>query len=223
VKLERKTEPLVSNVKPDPTTEEAIAPFDLDMSEPTKFYPYKMPELPKDYNIGLIVGSSGSGKSLLMNELNELDRIVIGNTYNPFYAIAGHFESAEDAREKLYAVGLNSIPKWRLPITALSNGEQHRAYIARNLYDGATVDEFTSTIDRDVAISLSVSVGRYLRAKNIKQVVFATCHRDIVAPLRPDWIIDTDAGEFKVADTSPPRWWAEMTGEKQGSIHIAWN
>ena len=220
MKLERKSEPLVYTVLDDPITPVAIAPFDLTMDEPTKFYPYVLPELPEDYNVGLIVGSSGSGKSLLLQEF--VGSQYVGGAYHPFHTIVSHFNTPEEAAEKMYAVGLNSVPKWKLPITALSTGEQHRAHVAKHLFDTGVIDEFTSTIDRDVAISLSVSVSRYIRAKNIKQMVFATCHRDIVAPLRPDWIIDTDAGEFIVNESKSPEWWADMVGPKQGTIHLEW-
>jgi hypothetical protein len=212
--------PLEYTVKDDPITPEAIAPFDLTMDEPTNFYPYLLPALPEDYNIGLIVGSSGSGKSLLLKNFPCYG--IVGNAYNPFYSIVAHFHSAQEASEKMHAVGLNSVPKWKLPITALSNGEQHRAHVAHHLFDNAVIDEFTSTIDRDVAISLSVSVSRYLRAKDIKRVVFATCHRDIIKPLSPDWIIDTDAEEFTTSDRSRVLWWADMAGENKGKIHIEW-
>jgi ABC-type ATPase with predicted acetyltransferase domain len=221
MKLSRQETPLVVNVKEDPITPEAIAPFDLTMDDPVEFYPFVLPALPEDYNIGLIVGSSGSGKSLLAKEF--IGSQYIGGAYHPFHTIVAHFDTAEEAREKMYAVGLNSVPKWRLPFTALSTGEQHRAHVAKHLHDDGLVDEFTSTIDRDVAISLSVSVGRYIRAKGIKRMVFVTCHRDIIEPLRPDWIIDTDAEDLITHETTPPIWWGDMAGEKQGTIHLQWN
>lgn len=219
-KLERSTIPLVSPIDHDEITAEAIAPFDLMMDDATVFYQYLLPELPRDYNIGVIVGSSGSGKSLLLNKINASAKIT---HFSKSHSIASHFGSAQDAQERLYAVGLNSVPKWKLPFQSLSNGEQHRVYIAVNLHSSATIDEFTSVVDRNVAKSLSMAVSRYIRQNDIKRVVFATPHRDVIPFLKPDWIIDTDAGEFITnnPEENVGRWWSEyIKGDYAvGTIH----
>lgn len=223
MKLERSDVPLVSHIERDAVTMEAIAPFDLNMDEETKFFPYKLPAISRDYNIALIVGSSGSGKSLLTKEFVTARHT--DETFSPVKSIAAHFESAAVARDRLHAVGMNSIPKWRLPYNSLSCGEQHRVSIARNLHDDAVIDEFTSVVDRNVARSLSTAVARYIRKHQLKRVIFASCHRDIVPFLKPDWIIDTDAGEF--IDVGPEekvgRWWSEyVNGDYAvGTIHYS--
>jgi energy-coupling factor transporter ATP-binding protein EcfA2 len=111
-------------------------------------------------------------------------------------AIASHFESAEDAVERLSAAGLMSVPEWAKPFQALSNGQQFRAGLARSLHNGAVLDEFTSVVDRNVAKAASTSMARYVRRNGLKQITIATCHRDVLEFLEPDWVIDTDRGEW---------------------------
>jgi GNAT superfamily N-acetyltransferase len=146
---------------------------------------------PSDFGIGVIVGPSGSGKSTLLRKFGaarlhgwETDRAVVS-----------HFPGDGEAR--LSGVGLNSIPSWLKPYHVLSTGERFRADMARALADGAVVDEFTSTVDRQTAASCSRAVSRFIRDRNLRQVVFATCHYDVLDWLEPDWVFDTQTGAFR--------------------------
>jgi GNAT superfamily N-acetyltransferase/ABC-type lipoprotein export system ATPase subunit len=178
----------------DEITEELIKPFDYNSDGTEQFYPYLPPvELPKDFGIGVIVGASGTGKSKLLSQFGTPQE---GPIWEENKSIASHFQSPVEANEKLSASGLMSIPEWVKPYNVLSNGQQFRADLARSLHDGALIDEFTSVIDRNVAKAASTSMARYVRKNNIKGVVLATCHRDILEYLEPDWIIDTDRGEW---------------------------
>lgn len=76
----------------------------------------------------------------------------------------------------------------------LSTGERFRADLARRLVDSAVIDEFTSVVDRNVAKSCSYATSRYVRKEGLKNIVFATCHYDIVEWLQPDWVFDTTVG-----------------------------
>jgi GNAT superfamily N-acetyltransferase len=58
------------------------------------------------------------------------------------------------------------------------------------------IDEFTSVVDRNVAKSCANSIRRYVDQKNIKGLVFASCHYDIIEWLRPDWVFDTSSGRL---------------------------
>jgi hypothetical protein len=58
------------------------------------------------------------------------------------------------------------------------------------------IDEFTSVVDRSVAKSCSSAIHRYIKKHNLKSVVFASCHYDIIDWLRPDWVFDTLTGEY---------------------------
>ena len=83
-------------------------------------------------------------------------------------SIASHFESYDEAVERFGAVGLNSIPTWLKPYNVLSNGEKFRADMSRKLKDHAVIDEFTSVVNRECAISCSISISKYINKKHLK-------------------------------------------------------
>lgn len=191
--LERSDVPLTSTVEMDELTAELIRPFDYNGDGIESFYPYLVPkDLPTDFGIGVIVGASGTGKSTLLKSFGQpsTPRWTIDKS------IASHFESPVDANERLSASGLMSIPDWVKPYSALSNGQQFRADLSRQLVDGAVVDEYTSVVDRNVAKAASSGLARYARKNGVRRIVLATVHRDILEYLEPDWIIDTDRGEW---------------------------
>jgi GNAT superfamily N-acetyltransferase len=191
-KLERSETALTSKVEIDELTAELIKPFDYQSDGTTSFFPYLLPEdMPKDFGIGVIVGASGTGKSTFLKSFGEPEKPIWGEG-----SIASHFVNPVDANEKLSASGLMSVPEWVKPYQVLSNGQQFRANLARSLHDGAVIDEFTSVIDRNVAKAASTAMARYVRKNNVKGIVLATVHRDILEYLEPDWVIDTDRGEW---------------------------
>jgi ABC-type lipoprotein export system ATPase subunit/GNAT superfamily N-acetyltransferase len=151
--------------------------------------PVTIPDLPRD-GIVLIVGTSGSGKSTILRGLGEHvhPKIEFYNT------VIENFSSPERGEELLLACGLRSIPAWfRTPHT-LSNGEHHRFEMAMALDQGINiVDEFTSVVDRDTAKSLALSMRKYYdRSGTTDPLYIASCHRDIIDWLDPDWVYDTD-------------------------------
>ena len=194
--LERSDVPLLSKVDVDELTANLVVPFDYDINHGvSEFYPFLIPDsLPKDFNIGVIVGASGTGKSTLLKSFG----VPVFPEWNVDASIASHFDSAEDALEKLSAAGLMSVPDWVKPYSVLSTGQRFRADLARSLKKGALIDEFTSVVDRNVAKSASNGFARFVRSREVTGVVLATCHRDILDFLEPDWIIDTDLGMFTI-------------------------
>lgn len=177
-------------VKPDEFTQAASTAFDYKFEGESKFEGWEKPTIPSNFSIGLILGPSGSGKSLLLKMFGQEKEIV----WNPEKAVVSHFSTPSDAIDRLMAVGLNSIPSWCRPFHVLSNGEQFRAGLARKLENGAIVDEFTSVIDRNVAKAASVAMRRYVDRTGLKNIVLASCHYDILEWLRPDWYFDTVDG-----------------------------
>jgi len=192
MKLEKEEKALSVPINSDIFVKAAAKSFDCANNGISKFYPWKKPDTPKDFNIGVIVGSSGSGKSTLINRFGKEEE----PKWHLDNAIVSHFDSPDEAINLLTAVGLNSIPSWYKPYRVLSNGEKFRADLARKVKDGAVIDEFTSVVDRNVAKAASVALTRYIKKNNIKNVVLSTCHRDILEWLEPDWVIDTDLGEY---------------------------
>jgi ABC-type lipoprotein export system ATPase subunit/GNAT superfamily N-acetyltransferase len=153
--------------------------------------PVTIPDLPQE-GIVLIVGTSGSGKSTILRSLGEHTQPKI-EFYN---TVIENFSTPERGEELLLACGLRSIPSWfRTPHT-LSNGEHHRFEMALALDQGVQcIDEFTSVVDRDTAKALAYSIRKYFDI-NPGVLYIASCHRDIVDWLDPDYIYDTDMQEL---------------------------
>ena len=166
--------------------------FEIDFSGVSSFTAPDMAPIPKGFGLGLIVGPSGSGKSTLLEQF--------GTEEVPYWArnraIASHFNSIEDAQNRLSAVGFGSVPSWLRPFEVLSTGEKFRANLARTLSDNAVIDEFTSVVDRTVAKSCANAVNRYIRKEGLRGLIFASCHYDIIEWLQPDWVFDTATGAY---------------------------
>lgn len=165
--------------------EEIRAKYDI---KDYKESPVIIPNLPTD-GIVLIVGTSGSGKSTILNTLGNRRA-----QFNPETTVIENFSTPERGEELLLACGLRTIPAWFRSPSTLSNGEYHRFEMALCLDQGiTTIDEFTSVVDRDTAKSLAYSVKKYYdRQSSEKPLYIASCHRDIVEWLDPDWVYDTD-------------------------------
>jgi len=141
-------------------------------------------------NIGIIYGSSGSGKSTVLKMFGDEKQ----HSFDKEKTLISNFDfmPPEDATQLLAAVGLASVPAWVRQYRLLSNGEQYRANLAMSLARHKdedkilVVDEYTSVVDRNTAKSMSNALQKYIRRKNIK-VVFASCHDDVIDWLQPDW------------------------------------
>lgn len=190
---------LICKVIPDKFTDKVSEAFDYNFTGETKFTLPKFNNIPNrnSYNIGIIVGSSGSGKTQLLKKYfgNPIDI-----TWRKDKAIVSHFSNVDIALEKLFAVGLASIPTLCKPYHVLSSGEKHRADMARMLYKNAVIDEYTSVVNRETAMSMSVAISKYIKRKNITGIVFASCHKDILNWLEPDWVFNTDLSSFNIND-----------------------
>ena len=192
-KLERRKNPLVSSVDKDEFILASETAFDCIFDGTSKFYPWEVPsKIPNQFKIGLIVGSSGSGKSTMLKEFGVEETPIWDNNK----AIISHFENPDDGINKLSSVGFNSIPSWYKPYNVLSNGEKFRADLARKIKHGAVIDEYTSVVDRTVAKSATVALSRYIKNNDIHNVILSTCHHDIINWLEPDWVLDMDSGEL---------------------------
>jgi len=192
-KLVRDTTPLTSTVERDEFISASEKAFDCAFDGTSKFYPWLVPaNIPKKFKLGVIVGSSGSGKSTLLKHFG-IEEVPVWNSDK---SIVSHFESPDDAINKLGSVGLNTVPSWYKPYHVLSNGEKFRADLARKLKSGAVIDEFTSVVDRIVAKAASISLSRHIKSNDLENVVISTCHSDILEWLEPDWVINTDTGEL---------------------------
>lgn len=159
-------------------------------------------KLPDQWNIGLIVGNSGTGKTSIakkcfgeFSSCNWNNEAIIENFDNKL--------SMSQITEALGSVGFNSVSYWLKPFNVLSNGEKQRVELARLCTEKELIvfDEFSSLVDRDVAKSMANSVQKMIR-KNNKKFVAVTCHKDLNEWLQPDWVYDTDLKEFFVLGKS---------------------
>lgn len=173
--------------------------FDLSLSSASVVdipYNFNIDEI-KDWNIGVICGSSGSGKSTILRHIcgGDIKQAHFDNSKS----VISNFTrmNAEDASKLLSSIGLASVPTWLRPYNCLSNGEKYRAELAKIISESEEeiifVDEYTSVVDRNVAMSMSNALQKYIRKTN-KKIVVATCHYDIFEWLRPDWIYDLNKG-----------------------------
>lgn len=146
--------------------------------------------LPNQWNIGVIYGGSGTGKSTLLKTFGK----IVSPKFDSEKPLISNFDftTPENAANILSSMGLASVPSWLRPFHTLSNGEQDRARMAYLIgraqqNEIVLVDEFTSVVDRDVACAMSNSIRRYVARTN-KRIILASCHFDIMDWLQPDWI-----------------------------------
>ena len=153
----------------------------------------------KDWNIGLIVGRSGTGKTTIAKEVfpksfsephiyrsgSIIDEMPEGKSY-------------KEITKTFTSVGFSSPPSWLKPYHVLSNGEKMRvdlAYAIMSDADPILFDEFTSVVDRDIAKICSYAISKSVR-KMGKKFIAVSCHDDIIDWLEPDWVYDTNSQSY---------------------------
>lgn len=175
--------------------------FDVSIAEKLSHeWSVTLPLDAQPWDIGLIVGSSGSGKSTIAKHfwLEQMSKQFSWDDR----AIVDQFEeiSIETIIDVFSSIGFNTIPSWLKPFRVLSNGEQFRAMLARRLLSKdklLVVDEYTSVVDRQVAKITSHAIQKQIRKHKEKQFIAVSCHYDIIDWLQPDWVYDVNAADFK--------------------------
>ena len=170
-----------------------IADFDLKPEHSNEHFVGAI-DVPSEWKIGLICGSSGTGKTTIGKHLFG-DIFVTGFDYNSKSVVDDMPKSVSTSEiEKAFSsVGFSSVPSWLKPYSVLSNGEKMRCDLARAFLsmDMIAFDEFTSVVDRKVAESLCIATRKFLSSNN-KKFIAISCHKDIIEWLQPDWCFDTD-------------------------------
>lgn len=160
---------------------------------------FEVPVDADDWQVGVVVGPSGTGKTSIGKEL--VARGFAWGEHNwssgkPILEeIPGTFDQATAA---LASVGLGTVPAWLRPFEVLSNGERFRAALARVLAekrDAVVIDEFTSVVDRQIAQIGAMAFAKAWRRTGGRAVLL-TCHYDILEWVNPDWILNTETGEL---------------------------
>ncbi len=178
------------------------ASFDLDKTHLKKEFDIDIPIEKIDWNIGVICGGSGTGKSTLIKH-------VFPNAYI-FSEASMHWNSdcfiddfktdisVKEITALLNKVGFSIPHDWIKPYSVLSTGQKMRVCLCRSLLenDGIIIfDEFTSVIDRKIAKICCIAVSKFVK-RDKKKLIVVSCHKDILDWLEQDWVYDTDTFSF---------------------------
>ncbi len=170
-------------------------------------------DLSGDWNIGVVVGASGSGKTSIGKQIFGENKIVnLSEGWSADKPIVDDIAPSGDFNTvtgMLASVGLGDVPAWLRPFRVLSNGEQFRAGLARLICEKpeeVVVDEFTSVIDRQIAKIGAQAFQKAWRRENPSgKVVLLTPHYDILDWVQPDWVIDTNKKTFERVHLRRPK------------------
>jgi ABC-type ATPase with predicted acetyltransferase domain len=147
-----------------------------------------------------ITGQSGSGKSLLLRDLERqmgergmsvmnLDNVVLQPDL-PLIDQIG--KNTNDALRLLSIAGLNDAYLFIRKPGELSDGQRYRFRLAKAIESEADVwvaDEFMAVLDRTAAKVIAYSIQKTAR-KLGTTVIVATTHTDMVKDLSPNLYID---------------------------------
>ena len=176
-----------------------IGKFDLQSETITEHFKGNL-DIENDWQVGLIVGKSGTGKTTIAKQL-------FPNSYITSYEYTKETIlddmpkecSVDEITKAFNSVGFSSPPSWLKPYSVLSNGQKMRVDLARAILEDNELfvfDEFTSVVDRNVAKIGSYAIQKAVR-KTDKQFIAVGCHYDVEDWLMPDWVFNTDTMTFQ--------------------------
>ncbi len=151
-------------------------------------------------DIVCITGPSGSGKSVLLGELERSipagDRVNLDDIELPAdRTVIDCFDSdLVTSLRTLTAAGLGGVFGLLNRPRLLSDGQKYRFRLARALAMARPfvfADEFCSELDRITAATVAFNAARFVRRAKITLIV-ATSHDDILMDLSPDAIVVKD-------------------------------
>lgn len=196
-----------------------MSDFDVKKNHTVEHFVGKV-EIPDDWQIGVIVGASGTGKTTIAKELFGQDLYTtLEYSHKSVIDDMPKDVSVDDIEKMFYAVGFGSVPSWLKPYSVLSNGEKMRVDMARALLekDFVVFDEYTSVVDRNVAQVSSLAISKAIRNSN-KKFIAVTCHYDVLEWLQPDWVFNTDTMQTSFLSAHAPTkdFKSENVGVKNG-------
>lgn len=176
--------------------------FDLQSNQIQERFTGRI-NLPESWQIGLIVGKSGTGKSTIAKQLFP-DAYITNFEYSAETILDDMPEgkSVDEIVKTFNAVGFSSPPSWLKPYSVLSNGEKMRVDLAQAILSESEMvvfDEFTSVVDRQVAQVGSFAIQKAIRQTQ-KKFIAVTCPFDVEDWLLPDWIFETDTMTFRQSE-----------------------
>ena len=201
---------LKHNILNDKYTQYIYDAFDIQNKENSNVtINANLERLPKEWNIGVVYGGSGSGKTTILKNFFKKEMNTYSFDYNKSLISNFDWLEPQEATFLLSSMGLSSVPTWLRPFHTLSNGEQYRASLAYMVGKASTeeiilIDEYTSVVDRDVAKAMSNALQKYIKRTN-KKIVLASCHFDIMEWLQPNWIYSPQKGRLEIAPSRRQR------------------
>ena len=201
---------LKHNILNDKYTEYIYDAFDIQNKENSNVtINANLERLPKEWNIGVVYGGSGSGKTTILKNFFKKEMNTYSFDYNKSLISNFDWLEPQEATFLLSSMGLSSVPTWLRPFHTLSNGEQYRASLAYMVGKASNeeiilIDEYTSVVDRDVAKAMSNALQKYIKRTN-KKIVLASCHFDIMEWLQPNWIYSPQKGRLEIAPSRRQR------------------
>ncbi|MCG8451382.1 MAG: GNAT family N-acetyltransferase [Pirellulales bacterium] len=205
--------------------------FDVPLGKKcTEKFGVELPEEEETWQVGLIVGPSGSGKSSVAKQLFS-EQLYDEADWPHDKAVVDCFEAlpVRQVVELFVAVGFSSPPSWVKPYHVLSCGQRFRCDLARALSvadfrlrnaDGSdsairkpqseiplvVFDEYTSVVDRNVAKACSTAIAKGIRGGHIPcRFIAVTCHYDVAEWLEADWVLDMATGRLDRRRLRRPR------------------
>lgn len=172
---------IVKEVKPDETfrVNNIINNFDLDVEHIHEHFTGNIDIEGKDWNVGLIVGGSGTGKSTIAKQCFA-DNYIKGYEYSAKSVIDDmpKDKGIKDIEKVFTSVGFASPPSWLKPYDVLSNGEKMRVDLARSILEDTdekhffTVRESTTALKSNLkytglTMQLKKTYGKYLESITI--------------------------------------------------------
>jgi ABC-type ATPase with predicted acetyltransferase domain len=151
----------------------------------------------KPGQICYITGSSGAGKSVLLNALYEqikpaerirLDTIPLEDDASLIDCMEGDVWNATGILSK---AGFSDLFSMLSPPAVLSTGQQWRYRLAKAIAAGRQwifADDFSASLDRIIAGVIAHNL-RKLAGKTDKIFILASCHEDMLVDLQPDVIV----------------------------------
>lgn len=190
-----------SKVEPTFRNSSIIGKFDLQPDATTERFVGQL-DLPNNWQVGCIVGNSGTGKSTIAKHIYP-EKYIFDLKYPENKSIVDAMpESAtvEEIVTVFNAVGFSSPPAWLKPYHVLSQGQKMRCDLAMAILqdrDTIVFDEFSSVVDRTIAEVGSFAIQKAIRRTN-RQFIAVTCHFDVIPWLLPDWVFDTNDMTFQI-------------------------